>query len=79
MPYKIVMKKIKTKGVFNTLKREDGSYTKTWKERMETLFTKLFPDDNIDEDNEENQIIRNAVRHIQDTNIDLNPPMITND
>ena len=79
MPYKIVMNKIKTKGVFNTLKREDGSYTKTWKETMEILFTKLFPDDNIDEDNEENQIVRNEVRYIQDTNIDLNPPMITND
>jgi len=48
MPYKIVMNKIKTIGVFNTLQREDGSYTKTWKETMEILFIKLFPNDNID-------------------------------
>jgi len=31
MPYKIVMQKIKTKGILHTLNKENGIYTKNWR------------------------------------------------
>jgi len=78
MSYKIVMQKIKTKGVMNTLKKEDGTFTTNWLDTMELILLKLFPDDNEDEDNEENTRIRQVTGHPPNVDENQELPLITN-
>jgi len=79
MPYKIVMQKIRTKGVMNTLKKDDGTCTINWLETVELLFSKLFPDDIEEEDNEENKRIRHETEHPPADDANQEPPTVTND
>lgn len=79
MPYKIVMQKIKTKGVMNTLKKDDGTFTMNWQQTMELIFTKLFPDDSEDNDNEEHSRMRQEVRQPPEAGEEQELPTITNE
>jgi len=54
------MSKIKTNGTLNTLKHDNVLYTTCWNDTTELLFTKLFPDDLENEDNEQNLHTREA-------------------
>lgn len=56
--YKILAKKKKSNVNLQTIQREDGSWTESEKETMEALLDKYFPEDNANEDNPEQVLIR---------------------
>lgn len=80
MPYKIIMSKIKTKSAMNTLKDDSGQFTTNWKDTIELFYQKLFPDDRIEDDNEDNTRIRNKAKEVPSNEND-NPDdlLVTND
>jgi len=79
IPYKIVMHKIKTRGPLNSLITDEGGYTASWRETVELLFKKLFPDDNNNEDNEENTRLRFEMNIPPNSEEDDSEILTTND
>ena len=63
----------------NTLKEDDGTFTMNWQQTMELIFTKLFPDDSEDNDNEEHSRMRQEVRQPPEAGEEQELPTITNE
>ena len=57
-PYKLMMDKIKSPTVLSTLKKENGTYTKNWKESVEYLLKQLLPDDSNEDEVEYHRRLR---------------------
>lgn len=58
IPYKIVSQKIKSPTLLSTLKKNDETMTETWEESAKLLLQELLPPDNIEEDSQEQTVIR---------------------
>ena len=68
LPYKLVTNKLKISKPMAFIKKSDGSYTSSAEETMKYLIDEVFPDDNIQDDDEWQNEIRRDVISIDTTN-----------
>ena len=76
LPYKLVNSKVKIDTSIPNFKKSDGTYTSTQEESLNLFMNTMFPNDNINDDNEEHIIIRDYCRTPPETDNDINLTII---